>query len=142
MNKSKSIIGFKITSFNQEEKSCNLTVTSKPPGADKAKVKNYKGVKVSSLLNWNLNSEKSINVNTKHYYESTIDSSVFKENPFQLIKYTDRNGDEQLLLTLVTEDKVGKPIEVDPMGGKALNFQFHKKENFKRYRNRTTKIKA
>ena len=142
MKTNKSIFGFKITSFNQEKKECNLTVMVKHGDSD-PKSKNFKGVKLSSLLYWNLTDVRgSENINTEVYYESDNNSPDFKANPFQLIKYSNKDGKEQFLLTLVTEDKPGKPKEIDPFGTKAMNFKYHSKGNFKRYRNRTTKVKA
>ena len=69
-------------------------------------------------------------------------SPEYKENPFQLIEYRNHNGKIVFKLAMVFEDKPGKPIKIDPFGGMKMNFRYHKKENFKRYRNRVSKVSA
>ena len=135
-----TLIGFKVTSYNKKERTCNLSVTIKDEhGSDNTKL--FKKVYVSALLNWNLLNSEDYKIG--EYYESTIPSEDWKANPMQLIRYWEVDGNnktEKYLLACVSERPALRNTIVDPLGGEMVDvvYRHHKKSNYRRYRNYAT----
>lgn len=132
------LIGFSIKSIDMDSNTCELLVSQKR-GIERKVSKLFTGVKVSNLLKWNLINNDKINEDT--YYEDLMFSRVSDSNPFQLIKYTNKEGVDEYMLYMVFEAPTSKIHEKDVFGKDVVRYKFnyHKRSNFKRYRDYSKK---
>lgn len=132
------VIGYKITSFNYEKRLCNVTIYVDREHIGKGQERNFKGVKVSSLLAWRLENQPD-KFRIKKWYTSLNGESYRKLNPFQVIKYTDKTtGKDEMLIAPVEQRSRYIPVTYDAFGNKMVGepqFRFHKSEYYLRWRN-------
>lgn len=135
-------IGFKITTLNYEERTCNVTVTCGYGEGDKQK-KSYKDVRVSSLLLFRFQSNP-MDYQLNKFYESDDKSSDWKENPFQLIRYRDEDDKIVDLLSCVDERKSYVVTDTDMFGNTIAErrYKSHKPSYYRRWRNRVRKLET
>ena len=132
------VIGYKITSFDYGKRMCNVTIYIDRKHTGKGEEKNFKGVKVSSLLAWRLeNQPKRFPI--KKWVVGLNGSINRRENPYQVIKYTDKvTGKAELLIAPVEQRSRYIPVTYDAFGnkleGEPVN-RFHKREYYLRWRN-------
>jgi hypothetical protein len=127
------VIGYTVKSFDLTSKKCDLIVSVKR-GSSRAKRKTYKSVDVSSLLAWKLVND-SENYVLDRCYTSVMNSDNWRENPFQLIRYSD--GDSiRFLLACVNERSSKKIYTLDPLGNtiKEVKYRYHNRSHYRRYR--------
>lgn len=143
------LVGFKITSFDSDNSTCNVTVTFTDLGKDVndplyVRSKNFVNVITSPLLSYRLNNPvNGFDNYLGKVYNSAIDSPDSKENPFQLLfmSVTDeasreKYGDSLMKLCLVHERHSLRVVTKDPFGGEVVEYinRYHNKKNFRRYR--------
>ncbi len=142
MNNSVSIhevvIGYKVTSVNFAKQVCNVTVFVDRDKSGTGKEQNFKKVKLSSLLAWRLQHQEDRYTIGKWYCGYNT-SENRKENPFQIIKYTDKvTFEECLMIAPVEQRSKYTPVSYDAFGNKMvgdIKYRFHKREFYTRWRN-------
>lgn len=131
-----AVVGFKVTSVDDAGYLCNVTVEFN------GKSVNKKGVHISGLLRHKLRTQPE-DYKVGKLYTSVNNSSDWKENPFQLIRYRDRSGNDVLMLACVNERTHIVETVVDPLGDSydKITYRFHSVKYYMRYRDLYTNAK-
>tara|TARA_R110000772_G_scaffold19922_2_gene55387 strand:+ start:19022 stop:19447 length:426 start_codon:yes stop_codon:yes gene_type:complete len=135
-NLSLIIVGFKITSYVSSTRKANVSVVFGEEGDLKRKL--FKNMTISGLLRSRLDRQtQGYEVGTQ--YLSVNNSTDWKENPFQLIRYGSKESPEYML-DCVDKRNSSKKVSQSPIDGSNVityKNRWHKPEFYLRYRDNT-----